>query len=503
MISQSNHLSITLTATNDFGSIHRYELDADQGVFIGASDNCGLQLHGAELADIHCRIGIEEGKAWVQDWMSSTGTRVNGNAIDSKVEVHVGDVIEIGQHKIAVGGRTARSDSDPCIAHDQERSTAAACTQETESLQNDEFATDFDDDSDETILDGRFLHNEVMPKALEADLLETFTSEQSSDLQVPAAIDEADAYGDSSTPRLSTEDAAVQEAADDVDDFDEDFFDFEEEESFDKETVALLQAEIEDLQAALAQRDAERFDVVGDAQPSGNVRGVEESDEVLQRMQDLVEEANRSDERVSILEEMLHAAEDANRREHEERQQLEAWVNDIEERIGQREEEHAAEVESLKLRIEDADAQQEQLQRKFRKAAVSAGISKEMDESMEELQQQNRHLQFDLDHSRKECVALQQQLDKATQDQEALLREERAKLAKEQAQASRLRYELSTKLAAIEEMPKNDNVADREASEKIRTLREHLREIHEQEKQEEKEASLATRLSKLWKRVEY
>ena len=98
---------------------------------------------------------------------------------------------------------------------------------------------------------------------------------------------------------------------------------------------------------------------------------------------------------------------------------------------------------------------------------------------------------------------MQQQLDKATQDQEALLREERAKLAKEQAQASRLRYELSTKLAAIEEMPKNDNSADREASEKIRTLREHLREIHEQEKQEEKEASLATRLSKLWKRVEY
>ena len=500
MISQSNTLSITLTATNDFGSTHRYDLDADQGVFVGASDNCGLQLHGAELADIHCRIGIEEGKAWVQDWMSSSGTRVNGNEIDSKVEVQVGDVIQIGQHKIAVGGRSSGVDPETSESDDREETISTESTLKTEPRQGDDHSTDFDEDSEETILDGRFLHDAVLSEGVETAPSDAIASEESN-LQVPAAIDETETYD--AKPQSLPEESAVLEAEDDGDDFDEDFFDFEEEESFDKETVALLQAEIEDLQAALAQRDAERFDVVGDSQPSGDVQGVEESDEVLQRMQDLVEEANRSDERVSILEEMLQAAEDANRREHEERQQLEAWVNDIEQRIGQREEEHAAEVESLKARIEDADAQQEKLQRKFRKAAVSAGASKEMDESMEELQQQNRHLQFDLAHSRKECVALQQQLDKATQDQEAFLREERAKLAKEQAQASRLRFELSTKLAAIEEMPKNDNAADREASEKIRTLREHLREIHEQEKQEEKEASLATRLSKLWKRVEY
>ena len=46
-------------------------------------------------------------------------------------------------------------------------------------------------------------------------------------------------------------------------------------------------------------------------------------------MQELIEEANRSDERVAILEDLLHAAEDASRSEIEERAQLEAWVGDI------------------------------------------------------------------------------------------------------------------------------------------------------------------------------
>ena len=65
------------------------------------------------------------------------------------------------------------------------------------------------------------------------------------------------------------------------------------------------------------------------------------TDQVLQRMEELIEEANRSDERAGLLEEMLHAAEDATRAERDERSQLEAWLTDIERRIGSREDEHA------------------------------------------------------------------------------------------------------------------------------------------------------------------
>ncbi len=83
------------------------------------------------------------------------------------------------------------------------------------------------------------------------------------------------------------------------------------------------------------------------------------------------------------------------------------------------------------------------------------------------------------------------------------MRDERVGLAQEKAKVSRMRYELSNKLSDIEEMPKNENSLDNETAHKIRTLREHLREIHEQEKEEAKNASIETRLSKLWKRVEY
>ena len=59
------------------------------------------------------------------------------------------------------------------------------------------------------------------------------------------------------------------------------------------------------------------------------------------------------------------------------------------------------------------------------------------------------------------------------------------------------------KLSEIEELPKAENQADKETAHRIQTLREHLREIHEQEKQEERDLPLTARLAKLWKRVEY
>ncbi len=224
---------------------------------------------------------------------------------------------------------------------------------------------------------------------------------------------------------------------------------------------------------------------------------------MLKRMQELIDEANRSDERVAILEEMLYTSEEANRSEHEERQQLEAWVGDIEKRIGQREAEHAAEIEALKQRLEQSNQQQEHLQRQLRQAACSGSAPKQYEETLENLQASNVALQDQLLESQKQCSGLEQRLEQLSGEQESLLREERASIAKEQAKISRLRFELSSKLADFEALPKTENHADKETAHRIQTLRQHLREIHEQEKQEEKEASLATRLAKLWKRVDY
>jgi DNA repair exonuclease SbcCD ATPase subunit len=251
----------------------------------------------------------------------------------------------------------------------------------------------------------------------------------------------------------------------------------------------------------LAQRDAERCSEpvetpVAEAAP-------EASDQVLQRMQELIDEANRSDERVAILEELLHAAEDASRSEIEERAQLEAWVGDIEKRVGQREEEHTAELESLRNRIDKSSEQQERLQQQLRHAATSGSAPQHYEDTLENLQQTNRQLQDDLTEAQKQCRVLEQRIQQQAEEGDETVRAERAAIAQEQAKVARLRFELSSKLAAIEEMPKSENNADRETAHRIQTLRQHLREIHEQEKKEEKEASLTTRLAKLWKRTEY
>jgi hypothetical protein len=282
-----------------------------------------------------------------------------------------------------------------------------------------------------------------------------------------------------------------------------DFFNFEEEETYDRETVALLQAEIEDLRAALAQRDAEQFGQQTDHGPA-NSAGVEaDSDSVVIRMQELIDEANRSDERVAILEEMLFASEHTSRSEQEERSQLEAWVGDIEKRIGQREDEHKAEIDALRQRLEESSLQQERLQKQLRQAASGGRAPEHFEEALENLQAGNVELQNKFAESEKERLSLERRIEQQAEEQERALRDERVSLAQEKAKVSRMRFELSNKLSDIEEMPKTENQLDTETAHKIRTLREHLREIHEQEKQEAKEASLATRLTKLWKRIEY
>jgi hypothetical protein len=311
------------------------------------------------------------------------------------------------------------------------------------------------------------------------------------------SVNDADAMADS--PEICDPVEQPEDEPEELFDLEVDFFDEDDEVQYDAETVAILQAEIEQLRGELAQRDAEHsIDDIADDTPAQQ----EPEDEVLQRMQELIDEANRGDERVAILEEMLHAAEDANRSEQEERHQLEAWVGDIEKRIGQREDEHLAEIGLVRERLEESVSQQKRLQRQLKNAASGGDAPKQYEESLEQLQQANQELRDALAEAQQENLSLQQRAEQSGENQEQILREERANIAQEQAKVSRLRYELTAKLAAIEELPKSESNADQETSQRIKALRQHLREIHEQEKQEEREAPLTTRLAKLWKRME-
>ncbi len=410
----TKNASFTIVAVGNDGTEVRYDLHANEGVFVGRSGNCGFKLPDVSIADIHCRIEFEAGKMWIQDWMSNGGTRVNGESIWTKVEIPDGAQIRIGEHTLSF----INNDSD------------------------------------------------ALP-----EVQDSF---------------ESDAASPSETP-------------DDLFDLDVEFFDDLGDANPDSEVVGIMQAELEQLRAELAVRDADQYreSDADRCDPSSA-----QSDDVLTRMQELIDEADKSDERVAILEELLHAAEDANRAEQEERAQLEAWVGDIETRIGQREDEHAAEMELVRSRLDDSVSQQENLQQRLQSAASSGNGSQQYEETLEELQRNHQQLQDKLQEVQTENLTLQKRIDQSGDSHELMLREERAKIAQEQAKVSRLRYELTEKLAAIEELPKSESATDQEATSRIQTLRQHLREIHAQEQEEERNAPLTTKLARLWKRVE-
>ncbi len=440
MISQQTKRgTLTIVATHQNGAKKRHYLGGDEGVFVGRSSNCGLKLPDPDIADIHCRLERAGDELWIQDWMSNGGTRINGTPIWTRVQLHPEDVIEIGKHTISI------------------------CFQSASKNETDANAA-----------------------------IQTDAAEPSADDRAPS-----DQKADSK-PHHET----AQPGDEALFDFDTDFLDPDGEHAYDRETVAILQAEIEQLRTELAQRDADRRSDLGGSDCEQLDQPAEQTDEVLGRMQELIDEANRSDERVGILEEMLHAAEDASRAEQEERHQLEAWVGEIEQRVGAREDEHSAELDTLRKRLEDAVTQQQRLQRQLHHAATDGSASMHYEETLEQLQKTNQQLEEKVADLEEQNRTLQVRLEQQSSEQDQQLRQERAALAQEQAKISRLRYELTSKLSAIEEMPKSENQTDKETSDRIRTLREHLREIHEQEKREEREAPLTKRLANLWKRVE-
>ena len=504
MITQSSPTqTLVLVATNQYGATHRYELKNDQGVFVGKSSNCGLQLHDNKLLDIHCRIGMNDGVLMIQNWISATGTLVNGTEISAEQEISIHDVVQVGSHTIRIAASSKAADAMATEVATNDAKAAAPVVQPPPAEEAVcEPEPDMSLEDTDSLLESPtacLLGSEDDDSTTTADPISTLDldSEIDAGLQLEASADQE--------LELALDIDRKLELDPDSMDLEGDFFSFEEEETYDRETVALLQAEIEDLRAALAQRDADHGNEHDGIDETFESSTIDESDEVLLRMQELIEEANRSDEQVALLEEMLHAAEDANRSEREERNQLEAWVRDIEQRIGTREEEHAAEIDSFKHRLQESSDQQIRLQKQLRQVAASGGASanKQYEEILENLQGKNRELEESVASLQKQRLSLEKRIAAFENGQGEELRGERAKLAQEQAKISRLRYELSAKLAEIEQMPKAGNNADQETGQRIRALREHLREIHEQEKQEVKETTLATRLSKLWKRTEY
>jgi chromosome segregation ATPase len=232
---------------------------------------------------------------------------------------------------------------------------------------------------------------------------------------------------------------------------------------------------------------------------------------LVTRLEQLLDEAERSDERIRVMEDLLRAADEANQAEQEERRELEAWVSDIEKRIGQRESEWQAEMATLEHRLQVVTAERDQVERRLQLAASPDTAKSESDGALTQLRQQNRELDEKLQTARKLYAELEKRLaqlddqDSPRAQQAAIeeaLREERAKLAQERASVTRMRAEITAKLAEAQAVAGNRST---EIESRLRMYREHLKEIHDNEKDgrpAKVERTLSARISRIWKQLD-
>ena len=264
---------------------------------------------------------------------------------------------------------------------------------------------------------------------------------------------------------------------------------------FRDEMIELLRMEVDELQRVLSEREQTAAPTAYLSDNSAEQSSLEDTELLVGRLEQLLDELQQKDEQVALLHTLLETAEDANRAEQEEREQLNAWVPDIEKRFAQRELEWQTQYEKLKadnLRITTE-----------RDRAESAAIADTDSAKLEAVQRLAREL-------RMESESLRQQLVKTAKENEHLRREiqsvqatvsreEVVRLARERAELARMRHELESHTQADDDKASR---SEQSVDTNIRVLRQHLLEVHEQEKLEREQRSLSSRIAGLWKRID-
>ena len=203
-------------------------------------------------------------------------------------------------------------------------------------------------------------------------------------------------------------------------------------------------------------------------------------------------------------------SEEANQAEQEERIQLENWVGGIERLVSQREEESNVELEKQRELIERLKSERDHLEKQIQavsrstdKASASSSATEEM---LSSLREQNEKLQAELSDSQSDAEALRRKTEHndgvdseqfvEMQDKlralEIELSQERASIARERVEITRLKDEMENRANA----PNDDSDC------RMQAMRQHLRELHEQESNERNRRSLGARISRLWSKLD-
>lgn len=424
-------------------------VESGTSLSIGSHESCDLQLVGSDISAMHCVLKFLNGILWIQDWNTRTGTLVDGNKVVGETELSHGTTVQLGAYQFTIG--LTPPDAPP-------HSTVEPLT------------------------------TPLLPPSLLSPIVRNDEPDHNpsidSSIAVESIADEPIGYAAQAAPWDALSD----------------------------ETLPLLQEEIHSLQHQLQAQIAETDRLRGqraDAQPDSQTAATPVNASFKpERALELMEELERSDERIATLEELLLITEEANLAEQEERRQIEAWIDEVEVRFGQREAEVTAENEVLKRKLNETLAERNQLELRLQNAASPERSREMLHETLDQLRTQNSALIAQLEQRQQHETDLERNIERLKEqtDPDALqrrldeaVREERLQMAQERAELARQRVAM---VRELEHAPQAHRHTATDSETKFQALRQHLKDIHVQELQEKKERSIGSRLAKLWKNLE-
>lgn len=308
-----------------------------------------------------------------------------------------------------------------------------------------------------------------------------------------------------------------------------------------QDTIALLQDEIGRLEEELRLRDEASADLAAQipaAEPAAVAAPAEVSRDA-ERIAELTAEMARRDETIALLLEELRLVEQAEAAGRAEWEQLNQWVEQVEQRVESRAEQDtqlegqlAAERrqsetarqafetdrrtwESQRRRLEEevqqlrsklsnvamhsdsnadlALAALEAENRRLRKTCDQLSRAAAAASEVESLREQNTKTQAELDKAHAQLRAVEDDVARERKEHEAALAALRRELTREPLQRREGQGEPAK--------PAHQDLSLVTAEERMLAFRQHLQEVHQRELEERSQNRLSARLSRLWHRT--